>query len=111
MNFDWSNYFNPDNLEKWLKTAIILVVGVLLIYALAFIIKKLLPAKLSKQRKMIVNRLVIYTGFLALFFVIITEFEIELAPFFGAAGVIGLVIGVASQTSIGNIVSGFFSCF
>jgi small-conductance mechanosensitive channel len=108
MNFDWSNYFNLDNLEKWLKTAIILVVGVLLIYALAFLIKKLLPAKLSKQRKMIVNRLVLYTGFLALFFVIITELEIELAPFFGAAGVIGLVIGVASQTSIGNIVSGFF---
>ena len=27
---------------------------------------------------------------------------------FGAAGVIGIVVGIASQTSIGNIVSGFF---
>jgi small-conductance mechanosensitive channel len=31
-----------------------------------------------------------------------------MAAIFGTAGVIGIVVGVASQTSIGNIVSGFF---
>jgi small-conductance mechanosensitive channel len=108
MEFEWSKYFNAENLEKILRVAIILVVGILIIYSIAFIVKKFLPPKISRQRKMIVNRLVIYTGFLTLLFVIITEFEVNIAPIFGAAGVIGLVVGVASQTSIGNIVSGFF---
>ena len=108
MNFQLSEYISAINFEKILTIAIILIVGVLIIYSLAFIIKKLLPKSLSKQRIMIINRFVIYSGFLALFFIVVKELEWDLAPLFGAAGVIGLVIGVASQTSIGNIVSGFF---
>ncbi|WP_321372747.1 mechanosensitive ion channel family protein [uncultured Draconibacterium sp.] len=108
MKFDFSKYFNAANFEKLMWTAIILVVGVALIYFLAFIVKKLLPRSLSQQRKMIIQRLIYYSGFILLAFIIIAQLNINLAPFFGAAGVIGLVIGVASQTSIGNIVSGFF---
>lgn len=108
MEFDWTKYFNAENGEKLLKVAILLVVGIAIIYGLALVIKKLLPKNLSPQRKMIINRLVVYTGFLVLFFIVVSELQLNLAPIFGAAGVIGLVIGVASQTSIGNIVSGFF---
>lgn len=108
MNFQLSEYISAINFEKIITIAIILIVGVLIIYSLAFIVKKLLPKSLSKQRIMIINRFVIYSGFLALFFIAVKELEWDLAPLFGAAGVIGLVIGVASQTSIGNIVSGFF---
>ncbi|WP_372649707.1 mechanosensitive ion channel family protein [Draconibacterium sp.] len=108
MEFDFSKYFNAQNLERLMWVLIILVIGVAIIYALAFIVKKLLPKSLSQQRKMIVQRLVYYSGFILLGFIVIAQLQINLAPFFGAAGVIGLVIGVASQTSIGNIVSGFF---
>ena len=108
MNFEWSKHFSAENAEKLLKILIILAVGSLIIYLITILVKALLPKSLSKQRKMIVNRLVYYLGFLSLIFIVISELEINLAPFFGAAGVIGLVIGVASQTSIGNIVSGFF---
>jgi small-conductance mechanosensitive channel len=108
MEFEWSKYFNAENTEKLLKTLVILVVGILLIYLIAFTVKKLLPKSLSKQRQMIIHRLIFYTGSIILAFLIIAELQINLAPFFGAAGIIGLVVGVASQTSIGNIVSGFF---
>jgi len=108
MNFDWSKYFNPENTEKLFKLAIILIVGIAVIYGLAFFVRKLLPKKLSQQRKMIINRVIVYTGFVTLFFILVAELKVNLAPIFGAAGVLGLVIGVASQTSIGNIVSGFF---
>ena len=108
MEFDFSKYFNAENLQRLMWALIILVVGVAIIYLLAFVIKKLLPKSLSQQRKMIIQRLIYYSGFLLLAFIVIAQLKINLAPFFGAAGVIGLVIGVASQTSIGNIVSGFF---
>jgi small-conductance mechanosensitive channel len=108
MNFNWSEYLNADTLEKFIKVLIILAAGITIIYLIAFIVNKLLPARWSRQRKMIINRIIQYTGFIILFFVVISEMNINLAALFGAAGVIGLVIGVASQTSIGNIVSGFF---
>ena len=108
MNFAWTDFFTAATLEKIIRIAVILAVGVAIIYFIAFLVKRLLPQKWSRQRKMIINRAVQYTGFITLFLIVISELEINLAPIFGAAGVIGLVIGVASQTSIGNIVSGFF---
>ena len=108
MNFDWSKYFNEENMERLIIALVILAVGTVLIYAIRTIVKRLLPKSMSKQRQMIVTRIINYTGYLILAFVIIDEMNIDLTPFFGAAGIIGIVLGVASQTSIGNIVSGFF---
>ena len=108
MNFDWSKYFNAEAIEKILRIGIILVVGLIIIYTIAHIVKKLLPQKLSQQRKMIINRFVQYSGIITLLLIIVSELNINLAAIFGAAGIIGIIVGVASQTSIGNIVSGFF---
>ncbi len=108
MNFDWSKYFNAEMFERFLRIAIILVAGLIIVYTIAFIVRKLLPGNLSQQRKMIINRFISYSGIIILFFIIISELDINLTAIFGAAGIIGIVIGVASQTSIGNIVSGFF---
>ncbi|WP_340113276.1 mechanosensitive ion channel family protein [Maribellus mangrovi] len=108
MQFDWSKYFNEENLERLIIAAIILVIGLILIHGISYLVKRLLPKSLSKQRQMIISRAINYTGYLTLAAVIIAELKIPVAPLFGTAGVIGLVIGVASQTSIGNIVSGFF---
>lgn len=107
-NFDLSKYFNATALEKIVIAVIILVIGLVIIYSLAFVIRKMLPRNWSKQRKMIVNRAVQYVGYITLFFIIVSELELKLGPIFGAAGVIGIILGVASQTSIGNIISGFF---
>jgi small-conductance mechanosensitive channel len=108
MNFDWSKYFNAETIEKLLRIGIILVVGIIIITILASVINKLLPSKMTQQRQMLIKRFVRYTAIVILFLIIISELEINLGAIFGAAGVIGIVIGVASQTSIGNIVSGFF---
>jgi len=108
MNFDWSKYFNAEMIEKLIRIGIILIVGIIFITIITAAVKKLLPKKLSQQRKMLINRFVSYSAITMLFMVIVSELNINLAAIFGAAGVIGIIIGVASQTSIGNIVSGFF---
>jgi small-conductance mechanosensitive channel len=108
MNINWSEYLNAATVEKALRILIIVAVGAAIIYLIAFLVKKILPARWSRQRKMIINRTVQYTGFIILVLIVISELKISLAPIFGAAGVIGLVVGIASQTSIGNIISGFF---
>lgn len=108
MKFDWSKYFNTETLDSLLRIGIILVVGLLILAIISAIVKKLQPKKFTPQRKMLINRFVRYTGIVILFLIIISELEINLTTIFGAAGVIGIILGVASQTSIGNIVSGFF---
>jgi small-conductance mechanosensitive channel len=108
MNFDWSKYFNAETIDKLLRIGLILIIGIIIITIVSAVVKKLLPHKLSQQRKMLINRFVRYSLIVILFLILISELNIDLTAIFGAAGVIGIVIGVASQTSIGNIVSGFF---
>ena len=110
MKIDLTKYFNAAMLEKIILALIILAIGLVIIYSINFIVKRLLPRKWSRQRKMVVNRFVVYTGYIILLFIVVTELKpvINLTAIFGAAGVIGIIIGFASQTSIGNIISGFF---
>ncbi|MCK3684496.1 mechanosensitive ion channel family protein [Maribellus sp. YY47] len=108
MKFDWSKYINAENLERLVIALIIVAIGTGLIYLIRSLVKRVLPNSMSKQRQMIVTRFINYTGYAILVFVVLDEMNIDLTPFFGAAGIIGIVLGVASQTSIGNIVSGFF---
>lgn len=112
MKFDLSKYFNftTATLERIVLALIILAIGLGIIYSVAFLLRRSLPKKWSRQRKMIVNRFVQYSGYIILFFILIKELNLtdSLTAIFGAAGVIGIIIGFASQTSIGNIISGFF---
>ncbi|MGQ8338171.1 mechanosensitive ion channel family protein [Sunxiuqinia sp. A32] len=108
MDFDFSQYFNAENLDKIIRIAFILVFGLGFFYALAFLVRRTVTWKMSKQSRMIVNRIIIYTGFVIITFTILNELNFDITALFGAAGVLGIVIGIASQTSIGNIISGFF---
>ena len=115
MDLDLSKLFPNTNLEdsfleKIIIAVIILIIGLIIIQGLTFITKRFVPKSWSRQRKMIVTRFVQYSGYIFLLFILISALDLsdKLTTIFGAAGVIGIIIGFASQTSIGNIISGFF---
>ncbi|MFW6310343.1 MAG: hypothetical protein ACOC1D_04505, partial [Prolixibacteraceae bacterium] len=79
MEFDWTKYFNTENLEKFSRILIILFAGLIIVYTTAWIARKTLPARWSQQRKMIINRAIVYSGFITLLFIIISELDIDFA--------------------------------
>ena len=103
-----SSYFNPATIDKFVRILFILVIGSGSIHLISFLIKRSLYKKLSRQSMMLVIRTIVYTGYIGLVFIVIRELNYDLTALFGAAGFVGIVIGVASQTSIGNIISGLF---
>ncbi len=108
MDLDLSTYFNTETVDKFIRILFILVIGVSSIHLIAFMLRRSLRKQLSRQRMMLITRTVIYTGYIGLVLIVIREMNYDLTALFGAAGVVGIVIGVASQTSIGNIISGLF---
>ncbi len=109
MNLDFfSSYFNPQTLDKVVHIVVLLAIGLGAIHGVAFFVRKSVTYRLSKQSRMIVNRIIIYPGYIILVMITLNELKFNITALFGAAGVLGIVIGVASQTSIGNIISGFF---
>jgi small-conductance mechanosensitive channel len=62
----------------------------------------------SGQQGLVVGKLLLYTGVPLIFVVALWELGFSLAPLLGAAGVLGIAVGFASQTSISNVISGLF---
>lgn len=108
MDLGLSNYFNPETVDKFIRIIFILVIGSGSIHLISFLIKRSLRKQLSRQSMMLVIRTILYTGYTGLVLIVVRELNYDLTALFGAAGVVGIVIGVASQTSIGNIISGLF---
>jgi len=94
--------------DKILRMAMALAIGLVVTYGLAYLVRITLTRHMTRQSRMVVNRGIVYTGLAVLFFIVFRILEVDLTALFGAAGLLGIVIGVASQTSLGNIVSGLF---
>jgi small-conductance mechanosensitive channel len=62
----------------------------------------------SAQQGLIVGKLIWYVGLMAILLTTMSELGFSLAPLLGAAGVLGIALGFASQTSVSNVISGFF---
>lgn len=108
MDLGLSGYFNSETIDKIIRIIFIVVLGSGSIHLISFLIKRSLHKQLSRQSMMLVIRTIVYTGYTGLVLIVIRELNYDLTALFGAAGVVGIVIGVASQTSIGNIISGLF---
>jgi small-conductance mechanosensitive channel len=108
MDLGLSNYFNAGTVDKFIRILFILVAGIGSIHLITFMLGRSLRNQLSRQRMMLITRTIVYTGYIGLILIVMRELNYDLTALFGAAGVVGIVIGVASQTSIGNIISGLF---
>ncbi len=94
--------------EMLIRVAVMLFIGLPLLGMLRRWIKTLVAEKYSPHYAMLVAKIVFYLGFVILFIMVLNEFGFQLGPLLGAAGIIGIAIGFASQTSVSNIISGFF---
>ena len=99
---------STEMIDKIIRIGLTLVIGLFITYGLAYMVRSTITRKMTKQSRLVVNRGIIYTGLLVLVFILFRQLEVDVTALFGAAGVLGIVIGVASQTSLGNIVSGLF---
>lgn len=110
--FDFSRLMNefitPDRISLVIRVALILIIGIPLVKLIRKLTRKLVENKLSPQSEVLIVRMVYYASSLILIVTVLHEFGFKLSALLGAAGVLGVAIGFASQTSISNIISGIF---
>jgi small-conductance mechanosensitive channel len=99
---------NPDTLLNILKVLIILVIGFVLLKILNFSVGKFTKKRFSEQSRMLIRKAVFYTGAFIILVATLRQLGFELTALLGAAGVVGIAVGFASQTSVSNIISGLF---
>jgi small-conductance mechanosensitive channel len=95
-------------LEELLRAAFLLLLGLPLVYGLAKAVRGWVTRNSTPQRGMVIAKLIFYIGTAIILVSTMTELGFSLAPLLGAAGILGIALGFASQTSVSNVISGFF---
>ena len=57
---------------------------------------------------MLLRKVINYSGIFIIIVMVLGEFNVNLTTILGAAGIVGIAVGVASKNSLGNIISGLF---
>jgi len=101
-------FITPERVTLGIRVILILAIGLPLIKLIRKLVQRLVRDKLSAQSELLIVRTVYYVSLLILVVSVLNEFGFKLSALLGAAGVFGVAIGFASQTSVSNIISGIF---
>jgi len=91
-----------------LRILLILFVGFPLLRYLCAYLQRATQSRLSDQARMILNKAVFYSGSAILAVMLLSEFGLNLTVLMTTAGIAGVAIAFASQSSFANIISGLF---
>lgn len=104
-----------QTLEGWiddpsilLPSILLLAIGIPAVLLLSRWTRNWVTHKSTEQRGLVIGRLITYAGLLTLTVAVLVQLGFRLTPFLGAAGILGIALGFASQTSVSNLISGFF---
>lgn len=111
------NLLHIDDLQRFITWENLIHVGVSLVTILIFyivyrIIKGIVRKKLAVTMKpavaMAVSKIISYVFYVLIVMYVLGLFGINLSAVWGAAGIAGVAIGFAAQTSVSNLISGLF---
>ena len=108
MNEFLSAVLSTDRTLELLRVSALLVLGLPLMNYLGRLGKKIISKKFSAQQGMIVGKVIQYGGSAIVVVSAVHQMGFSLTPLLGAAGIVGIAVGFASQTSVSNVISGFF---
>ncbi len=100
--------FDPGQILAGARAVVVLAVGLLVARIVSRVVARVLTARLEPQQTLLLRRF-LYYGITALFAVAaLHQLGFNLGVLLGAAGVLSVAIGFASQTSASNLVAGLF---
>ncbi|HSG49648.1 MAG TPA: mechanosensitive ion channel family protein [Longimicrobiales bacterium] len=91
-----------------LRVLLLLFVGLPVILGLSRWVRGWVARSSNPQRGLVIGKLIWYLGLAGVLVSVLSELGFSLAPLLGAAGIVGIALGFASQTSVSNVISGFF---
>lgn len=103
-----SNVITPERLLGVARALTVVIVGLTLARIASSSLWPLLRNRLARQEAMLVRRLFYYTMLAIVFAMALHQLGFQLGVLLGAAGVLTVALGFASQTSASNLISGLF---
>ena len=99
---------NAAKLWKIVQFVVILIFIYLFFKLLGKIVKRFVKRTCSLQTQHIVNKVIHYSACAVIVLTVFNRLGINISAILGAAGIAGIAVGFAAQTSISNVISGLF---
>ena len=108
LGFHIDQIFAGFQLMSLVRIVVLIFIGFPVLVLLSKSVRRYTSKKLAKQQGMIFEKIILYTGVIIIAISILNELGFKISHLLGAAGIIGIAVGFASQTSVSNIISGLF---
>jgi small-conductance mechanosensitive channel len=105
---EWFTSIDRETLGSAVRVVLLVVVGWPAVRLLAALAGRVFRDRLTAQGNLILRKVIRYGGVVILLAMILPELGFKLTALLGAAGIAGVAIGFASQTSLSNVISGIF---
>lgn len=90
------------------RALLLVIIGIFLSRLLSASINKALRRRLRPHKAMIVRRILFYFVLILFLISAVQELGFNISALLGATGILTVALGIASQTSMSNVVSGIF---
>jgi len=105
---DWTKLLEDTPLVIWVRVAAIVTVGAIVLRAVSGRVSRTAQARWNAQTSMLLRRTIGLVGWSLIAATALRELGFELGVLLGAAGVLTVAVGFASQTAASNLISGLF---
>ena len=103
-----TDFLTPERVVSLVRAVVILVIGIIVTKLLCFYLEKILKKRTSPQQAKTFCKISYYLILTLIAVSALRELGFNLSILLGAAGILTVAIGFASQTSASNIISGLF---
>jgi len=108
LQIDWSRYLSPEFLANAFRALLLVCIGFPAISIFSRLAGKIAQQRFSLQAGMLTQKAIFYSGSALILIMLLSQLGFQLTALLGAAGIVGVAVGFASQTSVSNIISGLF---
>ncbi|MBB5020837.1 mechanosensitive ion channel family protein [Desulfurispira natronophila] len=105
---EWQQIINMELLVRLGRAAAFLILGFIAARLVSSTVHRAATGKLDRHQIMILRKITSYTIIILFIISALNELGFSLSVLLGAAGILTVAIGFASQTSASNLISGLF---
>jgi len=101
-------FFTLDTAIKIVRVGIVLVLSMIFVGLIVTVIKKTVLKRMDSRTGGLIVKVMQYLGIAFVVINTLDAAQFDLSALLGAAGIAGIALGFAAQTSVSNFISGFF---
>lgn len=102
------SWLSEERLHQLFDVALVLLIGLPLIALISRIVYRVAAVRFSAPSGLMISRIVRWLLFIVVLATALGKVGVNLGAALGAAGIVGIAVGFAAQTSLSNVISGFF---